>query len=308
MLSAAQKQVGVSAPTEPDDSPQPGAGGTGKLSQAQIEAMLALNSDTFGSDSNDEQGEDSGDGGAVEGSSGEGSDEPPPPPDEDAEIAEKFRAQIDAERQDNAEAEAEAEPAQSAEEGGKKKKAKKEKAPKEKKPVDPVAVWRILTVACTVIALALGFCVCLLMFTDVIKSGNEQFAVRAANAVNSKLPINTDFYVYRAYVNNGQLADECILYGVTGQSGVNRMDMYRVVIEKNAPSIVNIYYTLDENSPDYQLMKQSEDSKIRIQASQLKLHSDEIYDADREIQIGSPKWEKINCALINNNITSEQTK
>lgn len=310
MLSAAQKQVGVNTPEEPEEESQSSGGGAGKLSQAQIEAMLALNSDTFSSSDSEEQGNE----GADEQQSGqpgaevssEGSEEPAPVQDEDADIADRFRAQIDAERQENAEGEAA--PGEGEAAGDGKKKKKKEKVPKEKKPIDPVTLWRILTVAAAVVALALGFCICLLMFTDVIKSGNEQFAIKAANAVNSKLRINTEFYVCKAYVNNGTLADECMLYGYTCYEGEEKMDMYRVVVEKAAPTIVNVYYTIDENSYEYKAMKSSADSKDRIKASQLKYHSDAILDADREIQINSPNWEKIDCAMLNKNITSAQSK
>ncbi len=309
MLSAAQKQVGVNTPAPSEEEPQPG-GGTGKLSQAQIEAMLALNSDTFdtGDSADNNKGEDntvSGENNEANAGQTDNSEEAvvmtPPVQDEDADIADRFRAQIDAERQENTEPAA----------GDGKKKKKKEKAPKEKKekkPLDPVTLWRILTVAAAVVALALGFCICLLMFTDVIKSGNDQFAIRAANAVNSKLRMNTDFYVCRAYVNNGTLADECMLYGYTSYEGKEKLDMYRVVVEKNAPSIVNIYYTIDENSTEYIAMKNSDNSKDRISASQLKYHSDAIYAADMEIQINSPKWEKIDCAMLNKNITSVQSR
>ncbi len=313
MLSAAQKQVGVSpAAEEPPADDQPG-GGSGKLSQAQIEAMLALNTDTFEAASGAEQGEggdeETGDDGTARdigdgGDTGEG--QPAPEPDEDTEIAEKFRAQLDAEKQDNAEPEAGGEAEEPADGKGKKK-AKKDKAPKEakeKKPIDPVMLWRMLTVGAAVVALALGFCICLLFFTDTIKSGNEQFAIRAANAVYSKLPLNTELYVYRAYVHNGTLSDECMLYGLTSYGGDAKTDIYRVVVEKSSPSIVNIYYTVDDDSPEYNAMKNSSDSKKRIQASQLKSHSDDIYAADRQIQIKNPKWEKIDCALINRNINT----
>lgn len=315
MLSAAQKHVGASSDSGDADgdaasdnggfpAPSPSLGvGSGKLSQAQIEAMLAINnSDTGGSD--DDGGFSSTD---DTGGEAEAQEMPEPePPDEDAAIADRLREGIAAEMQASSE-EAAAE-AQQTEEAKKKKKEKAPKEKKEKQPIDPVVLWRGITVAAAVVAAALGFCICLLFFTDAIKSGNQDFAIKAANAVNSKLPVNTEFYVYKAYVNNGQLADECMLYGLTSFGGEDKLNIYRVVIEHDAPSIINVYYTLDTDSEEYRYMKESEDSRLRIQASQLKNHSDAIYDADREIQINSPKWEKIDCTIINRNITSVQEK
>ncbi len=309
MLNAAQKQVGVS-PEETAEESAPGSGltaGGGKLSQAQIEAMLAINnSDPVGeSEQSNEAKSDETGSPMVQ----DFPDELQVPRDEDDLIADKLREGLAAEMQP-----APVAPEPPAEEGKKKKKEKKEKGSKEKtekpkkekKPVDPVLLSRIITIAASVVAAALGFCVCLLLFTDVIKSGNEQFAIKAANAVNSKMPLNTDFYVYRAYVWNRELSDECMIYALTSYGGEDKMDIYRVVVEHDNTAFVNVYYTIDEESEAYQQMKTSEESKIRIQASQLKNHSDSIYDADREIQINSPKWQKIDCTVINRNITSEQ--
>lgn len=305
MLNAAQKQVGVT-PDGGQEGSAPGTGltaGGGKLSQAQIEAMLAINNSAPLGESEPGSGhpQEEGESSASEQSAPE---EPAMPRDEDDMIADKLREGLAAEMQP-----AEGEPEAPAEDGKKKKKEKKEKAPKEKKekkPVDPVLLSRIITVAAAVVAAALGFCVCLLLFTDVIKSGNEQFAIKCANAVNSKLEPNTDFYVYRAYVWNRELSDECMLYGLTSSHGEDRMDIYRVVVEHSNTAFINVYYTLDEESEAYLRMKASDESKLRIQASQLKNHSDAIYDADREIQINTPKWQKIDCTVINRNITSKQ--
>ena len=165
---------------------------------------------------------------------------------------------------------------------------------------------RIITVAAVVVAAALGFCVSLLFFSDFIKTGPEEFSIKAANAVNSKLTINTEFYVYKAYVRSGKNADECMLYAITGSGGVDKTDIYHVVVYHENPGRINVYYTLDTKNPEYIRMRDSEDEKKRVQASLLKKYSDEIEAADREIQINDPAWEKIDCTKINRNITSEQ--
>ena len=302
MLNAAQKQVGA-VPGADSSANDSSSTTTGKLSQAQIEAMLALNSETVISEQPDTVKDQNT---AETQSSVEESQLNDVPKDEDDVIADKLREGIAAEMQ-TAETEAAAE--QPEDNNKKKKKEKKEKAPKEKKekkPIDPVTLWRIITVAAAVVAAALGFCICLLMFTKVIKSGNEQFAIRAANAVNSKLEVNSEFYVYKAYVHNGALADECMLYALTSYGGVDKMNIYRVVVEHDTSWLTNLYYTIDENSESYISWKESDDSKKRIEASLRKSQSDEIYRIDKEIQINSPIWEKIDCVVINSNITSEQ--
>lgn len=322
MLNAAQKHVGASQDDSSGD--QAGGGltaGGGKLSQAQIEAMLALNTSGggFGDDEPPEDsGPETGPVGAPEPEHPKA--EPELPKDEDQLIAEKLREGLAAEMQPQ-----ESEPEAPAGEENGKKKAKKEKKPKgekapkepkgkteaaaegetEKPPRDTSLLSKIITIAAAVVSLALGFCICLLMFTDFIKSGNEQFAIKAANAVNSKLKLNTEFYVYKAYVWNRELSDECMIYALTSYGGEDKMDIYRVVVEHSSP-IVNVYYTISEDDESYLRMKESDDSKIRIQASVKKQYSDTIYAADREIQINAPKWQKINCTVINKNITSVQ--
>lgn len=288
MLSAAQKHVG-------------GDGGSGGgLSQAQIEAMLAMSDDDdddeeeeSGSDDGDEEAassyDDDGNGDATAGDDSEGSDG-----EDDAAIADKFREGIAADAQ------------AAAEETEKKSKKKKEKKKKEKKPLDKAVLAKIVTALAVVVAAALGFCVSLLMFSDMIKTGNETFAIKAANWVNTKFPINTEFYVYRAYVRNNSSSDECLLYGLTCYEGTEKLDIYRVVIEHDGKGDVNIYYTISEDDPQYLKLKNSEEEKDRIRASQLKNYSDTIYASDKEIQINKPEWEKINCSLINKNITSKQ--
>lgn len=179
---------------------------------------------------------------------------------------------------------------------------------KEKKPPNKALIHIIATVGAVIVALALGFCVSMLMFSDFIKTGGESFAIKAANAVNSQLEINSEFYVYKAYYKAGAASEECLLYGVVSYGGETKTDMYRVVINHDKPNIINVYYTLDENNESYIAMKNSEDEKLRIQASVLKNYSDTIIQADREIQINSPVWEKIDCTKINRGINSKQIK
>ena len=179
---------------------------------------------------------------------------------------------------------------------------------KEKKPPNKALIHIIATVGAVIVALALGFCISMLMFSDFIKTGGESFAIKAANAVNSQLEINSEFYVYKAYYKAGAASEECLLYGVVSYGGETKTDMYRVVINHDKPNIINVYYTLDENNESYIAMKNSEDEKVRIQASVLKNYSDTIMQADKEIQINSPAWEKIDCTKVNRGINSQQIK
>ncbi len=166
----------------------------------------------------------------------------------------------------------------------------------------------IVTIAAVVVAAALGFCVSLLMFGDVIDTAEEKFAVKAANAVNSKLEVNENLCVYKAYVRLGAGADECILYAVTDYRDTVTASKYRVVVNKDNSKVINIYYTVDENSAEYLAMKNSEDPEVRIQASLLKNYSDSIEAAHREISIGTPSWVSVDISEINSNIISNQEK
>ena len=269
MLSAAQKQVGVQ--------------NTGSsLSQAQIEAMLAVNDDD-----EDESQSDSGSPGGNDGEEGDGVS--------DSSIADKFREGIAADSQ------------AAADEADKKK--KKEKVKKEKKPLDKAKLAKMLTALAVIVALVLGYLVCLVFFTDVIKTPNEEFAIRAAKAVSSKIPAINEIYIYKAYVRNGAAADECMIYAVTTEkraSNSEKTDMYRIVISHDEPNTINVYYTLDTESAEYIKLRDSEDEKDRIRASRLKNYSDEITAADKEIQINSPDWQKINCTIINKSLMPEE--
>ncbi len=187
----------------------------------------------------------------------------------------------------------------------KQKKVKnKEKKPKERKPVPSSAI----TFLVAVVALALGFCISLLMFGDMFRSAEESFAIKAANAVNSKLEVNEQLCVYKAYVKRGSAADECILYAVTDYKDVITASKYRVTVNKDNSNVINIYYTVDENSPEYIAMKESDDPETRVQASILKSYSDSIETAHREISIGSPSWVKVDISEINSNIKMKKAK
>ncbi len=166
----------------------------------------------------------------------------------------------------------------------------------------------IITIAATVVAAALGFCVAMLIFGDVFDTAEERFAVKAANAVNSKLEVNENLCVYKAYVKRGTAADECILYAITDYKDVVTASKYRVVVNKDNEKVINIYNTVDENSAEYLAMKNSEDPEVRIQASLLKNYSDSIEAAHREISIGTPTWVSVDPDEINSNITSKQEK
>lgn len=184
------------------------------------------------------------------------------------------------------------------------KKAKKEKAEKEKKPLPAMGI----TVAAAAVALALGFCIALLFFGNLFHTPEEAFAIRAANAVNSKLAVNEQLCVYKAYVRMGSAADECVLYAITDHKDVVKAEKYRVVVNKDNDGVINIYYTVDETSPEYIAMKESDDPEVRVQASVLKNYSDSIENAHREISIGSPSWKSVDISEINSNITSQQQR
>ncbi|MCM1334856.1 MAG: zinc-ribbon domain-containing protein [Bacteroides sp.] len=189
----------------------------------------------------------------------------------------------------------------------KKKKAKKEKKPKEKKTRKPIPPF-VITLFAVVVAAALGFCASLLIFGDFFPPAEESFAVTAANAVNSKLNVNEKLCVYKAYVKTTASADECILYAIIDYRDTVSVTRYRVVFDRSDPSVINVYYPVDETSDAYLAMKNSDDPRERIQASVLKNYSDTIEAAHREIQIGSPAWVEVDISKINGKITSKQTR
>lgn len=190
----------------------------------------------------------------------------------------------------------------------KEKKAPKEKsAPKEKKPRKPIPSF-VVTLLAVVVAAALGFCAAMLFFGDLFPTAEEDFAVTAANAVNSKLNVNEKLCVYKAYVKKANSTDECILYAIIDYSDTVAVTRYRVVFDRNTPGVINIYYPVDETSGAYLSMKNSDDPQERIQASILKNYSDTIEAAHREISIGSPGWVEVDISKINGKITSQQTR
>jgi len=191
------------------------------------------------------------------------------------------------------------------------KKTKKVKEPKlkiPKKKSEKGSVSFVITLIAAVVAAALGFFVSLFIFGDIFQTEEEKFAIMAANSVNSKLNVNEQLFVYKAYVNFGAASDECIIYAVKDYKERVSATKYRVVVNNNNPGVINIYYQIDETSEEYLAMKNSEDSEIRVQASVLKNYSDSIEAAHREILIGSPKWVKVDISEINSNINSQQSR
>ncbi len=190
----------------------------------------------------------------------------------------------------------------------KKEKVKKEKKVKQKSPSDKPSLPMIVTIAAAVVSLALGFCVAMLIFMDAPQTKEEAFAVKSANALNSMLNVNERLFVYDAYVRTGTATDECMLYAITEYDGEVTASKYRVTVNKTDQNTINIYYVLDETSPEYLAMRDSQDPEVRIQASVLKNYSDQIEEAHREISIGTPSWKKIDISEINSNITSIKRK
>lgn len=188
-------------------------------------------------------------------------------------------------------------------------KKKKEKKPREKKPREkkPLPVF-VVTLLCVVVAAALGFCSALFFFGNLFPTEQEEFAVTAANAVNSKLNVNEKLCVYKAYVKQTGTVEECILYAIIDYNDTVSVTRYRVVFDRNTPNVINIYYPVDETSRAYLDMKNSDDPQTRIQASVLKNYSDTIEAAHREILIGSPAWVEVDISKINGKITSQQTR
>lgn len=166
----------------------------------------------------------------------------------------------------------------------------------------------VVTVAAAAVALALGFCIAMLIFMDAPQTKEEKFALKSANALNSLLDVNERLFVYDAYVRMGSAADECILYAITEFDDKVTPSKYRITVNKSDENTINIYYTLDETSPEYIAMRDSSDPEIRIQASILKNYSDEIEAAHREISIGTPSWVSVDISEINSNLTSVKSK
>ncbi len=253
----------------------------GSLSQEQIEAMLA-------DDDDDDTGSTVNSGGSDDTSNT--GDDPEMSSDEDLDIAERFREGISADSQAAAE---------ETEKKEKKKKEKKPKVKKEKKPLDKEQIAKILIALSVVVALVLGFLICLVFFTDVLKTPEQEFAIKAAVSVASKFDPKTDMYVYKAFVRTGADSEECMLYAVTMNGEKEKTDMYHVVIYNDAPNKINVYYTIDTESREYLKLHNSDDPEERVYASTLKSYSDAIAAADKEIQIGTPSWVKIDCTMIN---------
>ena len=156
-------------------------------------------------------------------------------------------------------------------------------------------------------AFAAGFTACLFINTDIIKSDGEKLAIKSANAYNSSLPLNSELCIYNAYVRNSTASDECMLYTFTEYMGTRTTKICRVVIEKDDPDTINLYYIIDPESPTYLAMKTSDDPSERIRASILRNYSDLTEAADKDIRSGSEEWTRIDCSKINANITSEQS-
>ncbi len=192
------------------------------------------------------------------------------------------------------------------------KKAKKEKPVKQKKQKknngNKPSLPMVVTIAATVVSLALGFCIAMFIFMDPPHTTEEKFAIRSTNALNSMLSINERLFVYDAYVRTGSAVDECMLYAITEYDDNVTAAKYRITVNKADSNTINIYYELDETSPEYLAMRDSSDPEVRIQASVLKNYSDQIAAAHREISIGTPTWVKVDVSEINSNITSVQRK
>lgn len=188
------------------------------------------------------------------------------------------------------------------------KKPKKEKPAKQKKSSEKSNLSMAATVAAAAVSLALGFCVAMFIFMDAPQTKEEAFAIRSANALNSMLEVNEKLFVYDAYVRMGTAYDECVLYAITEFDDNVIASKYRITVNKSEPNTINIYYVLDETSPEYIAMRDSSDPELRVQASILKNYSDEIEAAHREISIGTPSWISVDISEINSNITSVQRK
>ena len=165
-----------------------------------------------------------------------------------------------------------------------------------KKPLKLLSM--LIPVAAVVVACALGFFASMFINGSVLHSESEKFAIKAANAYNSSLPLNSDLCVYKAYVRSNAASDECMLYTLTEYMGVTTSKICRVVVERDNPDIINLYYVIPPDSDVYNTMRQSDDPQTRIQASMLKNYSDLIEAADADIHAGSEEWERIDCSAV----------
>ncbi len=308
LLNAANKKLSEENEEEEEEEEETGepAASGGAISQSQIDALL--------------------DGNVVDLGGGEKKKKPKKKKVKKAAPVQEKRSEPVSEQvpvavvEKTAEADAaeKAEPSESAEKAAETEKSEVREIPavNGKAPVRNAAVKKerkggvspILTIITAVVAAALGFCVSLLLFGNLFRTPEETFAIRAANAINSKLTVNEQLCVYKAYVKLGTAADECIIYAITDYKDIVSAAKYRVVVNKDNGNVVNVYYTIDENSEEYLAMKNSDDPEVRVQASVLKNYSDSIENAHREISIGTPSWVSVDISEINSNITSVQIK
>ena len=162
-------------------------------------------------------------------------------------------------------------------------------------------------------SLIIGLVVAALFFADALKTSEQgyvsemsavetteqEFAIKSALAVDSQLPVGAEFYVDKAYVRTGEDTNECMLYAKIKDTHGERTDIYRVAVYDDDPLKMNVYFTIDPESDVFLKFYNSTDSKAREYAETLKSYSDAITAADKEIQIGSPDWTKIDCTIIN---------
>ena len=211
--------------------------------------------------------------------------------DDTDQIAEQLKANIEADKP----------PAEEKPEPVKKKKPGKETDPEKKRQL----LAKVFTAASVLVAAVLGFVVALALFSDVMISGSTNFAIKAANSLKSTLPIGTELYVYKSFVKTGSDADECMLYAVTTRASKSVRTIYLVEIAHNSPNVINIYSTIDEQSPEYIAAAQSSDAETAALARRLKDASDSVFAQDRKIQISSPEWQKVDSIVVNRNITAK---
>lgn len=171
-------------------------------------------------------------------------------------------------------------------------------AEEKKKEKNPFPLFVLTTVGAAVVSIGIGFLICFLLFCLENVSFESDFSFRAAKAVQSTYTSGEKLVVYDAYVKFDPANTECVLLAVLQTDAENSaMKKYRVVVDNNDSHIVNVYYELSEE--DYKLMKESQDSKISIQASVLKNYSDMIDTALENIASGSRNWFRADSNYVN---------
>lgn len=181
----------------------------------------------------------------------------------------------------------------------KEKKEKQERTPKDKKKRSPAKTF--LTV---VIALAIGLCAGyfgkIFLFPDFPAPKCQEFAAKSVDAVVQVTSANKQLYIAEAYVKEGTYAVQCIFRALVENQGEVESKWYRVKVDNDDPSTINVYFEL--NPDEYDRLRNSDDSESRANAAVLKSNQNELERCINEVREGITGWEAANVTLINNTL------